>query len=69
MLQAATCPDINKKLMTLVVGREEVHFTWFREVLSFHSTFFAGAIKHAWSSESKTGVVKMPEDLPDVVRE
>jgi hypothetical protein len=69
MLQAATCPDINKKLMTLVVGPEEVHFTWFREVLSFHSTFFAGAIKHSWSSESQTGVVKMPEDSPDVVRE
>jgi hypothetical protein len=55
--------------MTLVVGPEEVHFTWFREVLSFHSTFFAGAIKHSWSSESQTGVVKMPEDSPDVVRE
>lgn len=69
MLQAATSLDIKKKLMTLVVGREEVHFTWFREVLSFHSPFFAGAIKYAWPSESEDGIVRMPEDSPDVVRE
>jgi hypothetical protein len=60
MLQAATYPDINKKLMTLLVGREEVPFTWFREVLAFHSSFFEGAIKHSWCTESKTGIIKMP---------
>jgi hypothetical protein len=69
MLQAATCPDINKKFMTLLVGREEVPFTWFRQVLAFHSSFFEGAMKHSWSSESETGIIKMPEDSPDVVRE
>ena len=55
--------------MTLIVGKEETHFTWFHEVLSFHSSFFAGAIKYSWSTESKDKIVRMSEDSPDVVRE
>ncbi|KAH0343917.1 hypothetical protein KCU81_g5030, partial [Aureobasidium melanogenum] len=69
MLQAATCADMKERMMTLIVGQEEAHFTWFHEVLSFHSSFFAGAIKYSWSTESKEKIVRMPEDSPDVVRE
>ncbi|TIA38377.1 hypothetical protein D6C78_04034 [Aureobasidium pullulans] len=69
LLQAATCTDMKDKLMTLVVGAEETHFTWFHEVLSFHSPFFAGAIKYSCYDESKNNTVRMPEDSPDVVRE
>ncbi|KAG9531376.1 hypothetical protein KCU93_g1957, partial [Aureobasidium melanogenum] len=69
MLQAATCADMKERMMTLVVGSEEAHFTWFHEVLSFHSSFFAGAIKYSWSTESQDKIVRMPEDSADVVRE
>ncbi|KAK6004365.1 hypothetical protein QM012_008227 [Aureobasidium pullulans] len=69
MLQAATCADMNERMMTLIVGKEETHFTWFHEDLSFHSSFFAGAMKYSWSTESKDKIVRMPEDSPDVFRE
>ncbi|THV93873.1 hypothetical protein D6D27_04125 [Aureobasidium pullulans] len=69
LLQAATCTDMKDKLMTLIVGAEETHFTWFHEILSFHSPFFAGAIKYSCYDESKNNTVRMPEDSPDVVRE
>ncbi|CAD0114696.1 unnamed protein product [Aureobasidium uvarum] len=69
MLQAATCADMHEKMMTLIVGEEEVSFTWFKDVLSFHSSFFAGAIRATWSTEAQENIVRMPEDSPDVVRE
>ncbi|KAG9726905.1 hypothetical protein KCU73_g12770, partial [Aureobasidium melanogenum] len=69
MLQAATCANMKERMMTLIVGSEEAHFTWFHEVLSFHSSFFAGAIKYSWSTEAQNKIVRMPEDSPDVVRE
>lgn len=69
MLQAVTSDDINEKLVTLIVGPEEAHFTWLHEILAFHSPFFAGAIKYSCYNESKEHIVYMPEDKPDVVRE
>ncbi|KAG9900949.1 hypothetical protein KCU98_g8293, partial [Aureobasidium melanogenum] len=57
MLQAATCADMKERMMTLIVGSEEAHFTWFHEVLSFHSSFFAGAIKYSWSTESQDKII------------
>lgn len=55
--------------MTLIVGPEEIHFTWFRDVLSFHSLFFANALKHDRYPEARDGKIKMPEDSADAVRE
>ncbi|KAF2112095.1 hypothetical protein BDV96DRAFT_456384, partial [Lophiotrema nucula] len=54
-------------MVTIVVGKgdKQKSFNLYKDVLTFHSTYFRNALKHEWV-EGQSKIITLTEDDPDV---